>query len=82
MVALSLEQSPEKMPTSPSRVSGKERRPVLPVKIISSPQEMDKFEKGEMKKGRPVVKNKLNKWYDWLVDYVPKPIKKAVSKAF
>ena len=24
----------------------------------------------------------LNEWYDWLVDYVPKPIKKTVSKAF
>ena len=27
-------------------------------------------------------KNRLNEWYDWLVDYVPKPIKNAVSKAF
>ena len=51
--------------------------------IISSPQEMDEFEKEEMKKSRPVVKRKLNEWYDWLlVDYVPKPIKNAVSKAF
>ena len=29
-----------------------------------------------------MVKNKLNKWYEWLVDYVPNPIKNAVSKAF
>ena len=43
---------------------------------------MDEFEKEEMKKGRPVVKNQLNEWYDWLIDYVPKPIKSAVSKAF
>ena len=28
----------------------------------------------------PVVKNKLNKWSDWLVDHVPKPIKNTVSK--
>ena len=35
-----------------------------------------------MKKSRPVVNNKLNKWHDWLIDYVPKPIRKAVSKAF
>ena len=35
-----------------------------------------------MKKSKPVVKNRLSKWYDWLVDYVPKPIKNAVSKAF
>ena len=43
---------------------------------------MDEFEKEEIKKSRPVVKNKLNEWYDWLVDYVSKPIKNAVSKAF
>ena len=36
---------------------------------------MDEFEKEEMKKGRSLVKNKLNEWYDWLVDHVPKPIK-------
>ena len=54
------------------------RRPVSPVK--PSPQEMDEFEKGEMKKSRPV--SKLNKWYDWLVDYIPKPIKNATGKAF
>ena len=60
------------MPTSPPRASGKERRPVLPVKMISSPQEIDEFEKEEMKKGRPVVKNKLNEWCDSLVDYLPK----------
>ena len=70
------------MPTSPPRTSGKERRPVLPVKMISSPQEMDEFEKEEMKKGRPVVKNKLNEWCDSLVDYLPKSIKSGVSKAF
>ena len=43
---------------------------------------MDDFEKVEMKKSRLVVKNRLNEWYDWLVDYIPKPIKNAVSKAF
>ena len=43
---------------------------------------MDEFEKKEMKKSRSLVKNRLNEWYDWLVDYVPKPIKNAVSKAF
>ena len=35
-----------------------------------------------MAKSRPVVKSKLNEWYDWLVDYVSKPVKIAVSKAF
>ena len=82
LAALLLEQSSEVMPTSPPRASGKEGRRVLPVKVISSPQEMDEFEKEEMKKTRPVVKNRLNKWYELLVDYVPKPFKNAVSKAF
>ena len=57
-------------------------RRTLPEKIVSSPHEMDEFEKKEMKKSRSLVKNRLNEWYDWLVDYVPKPIKSAVSKAF
>ena len=69
------------MTTLPPSGIGKEGRRALPVKIISSPQEMDEFEKEEMKKGRPVVKNRLNERYDWLVDYIPKPIKNAVSKA-
>ena len=47
-----------------------------------SPQEINEFEKEDMKKSRPVVKNKLNEWYGWLVDYVPKRIKKAVIKTF
>ena len=29
-----------------------------------------------------MVKCSLNEWYDWLVDYVPKSIKNAASKAF
>ena len=69
------------MPRQQPRTNG-ERRPVPPMNIIPSPQEMDEFEKEEMKKSRPVVKNKLNEWYDWLVDYVPRPIKNVVSKAF
>ena len=24
----------------------------------------------------------MNEWYDWLFDYVPKPIQNVVSKAF
>ena len=81
-VALLFEQSAEEMPTSPPRANRKKRRLALPVKITSSPQEMGEFEKEEMKKSRPVVKNRLNECYDWLVDYVPKPVKNAVSKAF
>ena len=73
IVALLLEQSTEEMPTLPPRARGK---------IITSPQEMNEFEKEEMKMSRPVVKNKLNEWYGWLVDYVPTQIKSTVSKAF
>ena len=73
LIALLLEQLTKEMPTPPARGRGK---------IIPSPQEMDEFEEEEMKKGRSVVKNKLNDWYDWLVDYVPKPIKNTVSKVF
>ena len=69
LLALLLEQSSEEMPTPPPRASGKEERHPLPIKIISSPQEMDEFEKEEMKKSRPVVKNRLNEWYGWLIMY-------------
>ena len=43
---------------------------------------MDKFEKEEMKRSKPLVKNKLNEWYEWLVDHIPKQIKNAASKKF
>ena len=43
---------------------------------------MDMFEQQEMSKSRPQVKTKLNKWYHWLINYVPKPIKDGASKAF
>ena len=45
-------------------------------------QEMDIFEQQEMSKSRPQVKSKLNKWYDWLINHVPKPIKDGASRAF
>ena len=45
-------------------------------------QEMDIFEQQEMSKSRPQVKNKLNDWYDWLINHVPKPIKDGASKTF
>ena len=54
-----------------------------PLPLLSpSPQEMDEFEKEEMKKSRSLVKNKLNEWYDCLIDHVPKPIKNTTSKKF
>ena len=54
-----------------------DRRPRKP-----SPQEMDIFEQQEMSKSRPQVKGKLNKWYDWLTNHVPKRIKDGASRAF
>ena len=43
---------------------------------------MDIFEQQEMSKSRPQVKTKLNKWYNWLINHVPRPIKDGASKAF
>ena len=54
-----------------------DRRPRKP-----SPQEMDIFKRQEMSKSQPQVKGKLNKWYDWLINHVPKPIKDGASRAF
>ena len=82
LLALLLEQSSEEMPTPPPRSKGKERRRALPVKIIPSPQEMDEFEKEDMKKSRPVVESRLSRLHKRLDDYLPKPMKKAVGKAF
>ena len=47
-----------------------------------SPQEMDIFEQQEMSKSQPQVKTKLNKWYHWLINHVPKPVKDSASKEF
>ena len=43
---------------------------------------MDIFEQQQMSKSRSQVKGKLNKWYDWLINHVPKPIKDGASRAF
>ena len=47
-----------------------------------SSQEMDIFEQQEMRKNRPQDTSKLNDWYDWLVNHVPKTIKNKVSRTF
>ena len=47
-----------------------------------SSQEMDIFEQQKMSRSRPQVETKLNKWYNWLINHVPKPIKDGASKAF
>ena len=36
---------------------------------------MDKFEQKEMKKIRLIK----NTWYDWLINYIPEPIRKSVG---
>ena len=73
--------TPHTKPPPPPQMSTWEpiddRRPRAPTK-----QEMDMFEQLEMSKSRPQVKSKLNKWYDWLINYVPKPIKDGASRAF
>ena len=47
-----------------------------------SSQEMYIFEQQEMSNSRPQVKAKLNKWYNWLINHVPKPFKDGASRAF
>ena len=73
--------TPQTRPPPPPQMSTWEpidgRKPRKP-----SPQEMDIFEQQEISKSRPQVKTKLNKWYDWLINHVPKPIKDGASKAF
>ena len=36
---------------------------------------MDRFEQKEMKKKRPIK----NTWYNWLIDYIPQPVRKTVG---
>ena len=64
------------------RGAGRNRRRGFASANVPSPQEMDIFEQQEMSKSRPQVKSKLNEWYDWLINHVPKPIKDGASKAF
>ena len=61
LVASLLEQSDEEVLTPPPRVSGKERRRALPVKIIPSSQEMDSFEKEEIEKEQAGGKEKVKR---------------------
>ena len=43
--------------------------------VIVSTYEMVKFEQKEMKQIRPIK----NTWYDWLINYIPEPIRKSVG---
>ena len=82
LLALLLQHSSEGMSMPEPRSKGTGRRPVLPVKIIPSPQEIDEFEKKEMKKSRPLVKSRLGKLHKWLEVHISKPTKTAVDEAF
>lgn len=48
------------------------------VKIIPHPQEIYKLKYQRRANSRPVV----NKWYDWIANYAPKPTRTAVNKVF
>ena len=50
------------------------RRTIFKLTIVSI-DDMDRFLKKEMKKIRPVK----NTWYDWLIDFIPDPIRKSVG---
>ena len=43
--------------------------------IMVSKDDMDKFKQKEMKKIRPLK----NTWYNWLINYIPEPIRKGVG---
>ena len=45
------------------------------VKIKREIEDMDRFEEEELKKIRRIK----NTWYDWLITYISKPIRKSVS---
>ena len=45
-----------------------------------SSQEMDILEQQVMSKSQPQVKEELKGLYSWLVNYVPKPIKKKADR--
>ena len=71
----------ESRPVAPPRNKGK-KRGIFKVRIIPHPQNMDVFERQEMQRQRPLVKSKLNKWYDWLVHHIEKTVESKVSDAF
>ena len=75
-----LQNNPPPAPrTRPPRPT---RPPPPPQPRDPNQQEMDIFEQREMSESRPQVGSELNKWYDWLVNHVPKPIRDSASKAF
>ena len=76
LVAL-LQNNPPPAPQMSTWEPIDDRRPRQPTQ-----QEMDIFEQQEMSKSRPQVKSKLNNWYDWLINHVPKLLKMAQVEHF
>ena len=70
-----LQNNPPPAPQMSTSEPIDDRRPRNPTQ-----QEID--EQQEISKSRPQVKSKLNKWYDWSINHVPKPIKDGASRAF
>ena len=68
-------------PIRPPRRPG-QKKSLGKVTLLLKPEEMDSFELQEMVEKRSVVKSKLNEWYDWLVNYVPRSIKEPVGNTF
>lgn len=82
LIALLSEQSTQEIPALPLRTKQYKKKLVDSVKIILHPQQMNKLEEQDIAKTIPVAKSKQNNWYGWLVGYVPKPVKSAVSNTF
>ena len=85
LIAL-LQNSPRNLQSPASRTAerGASARDLWSPASWRSPtqQKMDIFEQQEMSKSRPEVKSKLNDWYNWLVNHVPKTVKDKASRAF
>ena len=78
LIALLNEDITPKRP--PRSIRG--RRAVRKATIVESAQDMDIFEDMEISKNRSTVRNKLNEWYDWLVNSVPTSVKDNVKSAY
>ena len=85
LIAL-LQNNPPAPRTRPPRPTRPPPPPPLSVRFRldrprqPSSQEMDIFEQQEMSKSRPQVTSKLNDWYNWLINHVPKT--NGASRAF
>ena len=87
LIAL-LQSSPPALRTRPPRPTRPPPPPLQSVRFRPdsprqpSPQEINIFEQQEMHKDRSQVTSKLNDWYNWLVNHIPKTIKDGASRVF